>query len=461
MNQPTLRRSPTPRQSTPPHPSNALAVWSLVMVLLAAAVTSSVSAQTVEADPQAPKAFEDMVKAWRNAPGLTVKSTVKVEVMDGDVAAQSSEVKGEFTFGRNQNAIIKLRGYTCYLHTEQGKSEGVMSAVHEGNATSYFTTTDDGSPYYALFNSFTDLPFPELAIMLGFDATEDILMQFHQKEPFLQPTAVSMENVDGKAIKRLTLAADHSKMNLHIDPDTNLMLSATLEITGGPLVQTGATLVYHYEWAYDVHDDPPDASMFVLDPGERQKIDLMAALAPRAAARGADDDENGGGGGGGGGRGSLIGQPAPPITLATADGKAFDLQDAQGRVVVLDFWASWCGPCMVGLPELHKVASWAADEQLPVTIMTVNCWEIRTRDTDTPDNRLASARKTWETKGFTLPIAMDYADQIGEAYRVRGIPTTVIIRSDGVVHAIHEGVAETEALKSDILAALKAVEPGL
>ncbi len=418
------------------------------------------SAQTVEANPEALKAFENMVKAWRAFPSLGVKSTVKVEVMDGDVAAQSSEVVGDFVFGPNQSAIVKLRGFTCSLHTEQGKSEGVMSAVHEGNSTSYFTTTDDGSPYYALFNSFTDLPFPELAIMLGFDDTEDILMQFHQKEPFLQPTAVAIEQINGKEVKRLTLAADHSKMDLLLDPQTNLMHSGTLEISGGALVQAGSTLVYRYQWEYEVHDQPLDAATFVLAPGDRQKVDLMGALPPRAAARGdgdADDDAAGGGGG----RGSLIGQPAPPITLATADGKAFDLADMQGRVVVLDFWASWCGPCMVGLPELHKVARWVTDEQLPVTIMTVNCWEIRTRDTDTPDNRLASARKTWDAKGFTLPIAMDYADQVGEAYRVRGIPTTVIIRSDGIVHAMHEGVAETEALKKDILAAIKAIEPGM
>jgi thiol-disulfide isomerase/thioredoxin len=185
----------------------------------------------------------------------------------------------------------------------------------------------------------------------------------------------------------------------------------------------------------------------------------MGALLPKPAQVAAGEEENGEMAGGGGG--ALVGKPAPPVTLATADGKAFDLADMQGRVVVLDFWASWCGPCMMGLPKLHEVAKWASDEQLPVTVMTINVWEIRPPNPDSPDARLASALKTWEKKQFTLPIAMDYGDQVAGAYGIGGIPTTVIIRSDGIVHAQHVGVADPEQLKKDIQAAIKAVEPGM
>jgi hypothetical protein len=116
---------------------------------------------------------------------------------------------------------------------------------------------------------------------------------------------------------------------------------------------------------------------------------------------------------------------------------------------------------MMGLPNVHAAAKWASDEQLPVTVMTINVWEIRPPNPDSPDARLESARKTWEKKGFTLPIAMDYSDETAGAYGVSGIPTTVIIRSDGVVHNVHVGVADVEELKKDIQAALKAVEPGM
>ena len=103
----------------------------------------------------------------------------------------------------------------------------------------------------------------------------------------------------------------------------------------------------------------------------------------------------------------------------------------------------------------------ASDEQLPVTFMTINVWEIRGEAGNAPDARLASALKTWKAKEFTLPIAMDYSDQTAAAYGVQGIPTTIIVRSDGIVHAVHVGVTDAEDLKKDVQAAIKAVEPGM
>jgi len=111
---------------------------------------------------------------------------------------------------------------------------------------------------------------------------------------------------------------------------------------------------------------------------------------------------------------------------------------------------------------LHQVAKWSDGEQLPVTVLTINVWEIRDPNTDNPDARLASAKKTWEKRGFTLPIAMDYTDEAAKAYGVTGIPTAVVIRADGVVHKLHVGGSPTyvEDLKADIQEALKAVEAG-
>ncbi len=406
-----------------------------------------------QANPEALKAFTDMVKTWRAMPGLGVKTAVKIEMMEGDVSAHSDEVKGEFVFGPNRQAIIKLRGFTVYLTKEPGAENGTFTAVHEKDDHDYFTSGDDGSPYYAVFAGFYDMPFPELAIMLGEDDIGEVLQQFHQKAPMLQPTAVAMEQKDGKDVEHLTLSCEFTRFDLFLDPTTKLINSAEMDISGGDLVQKGTTLVYKYAYEYEPHDRPLEPGTFKLDPGQRQKVDLMAALLPRpepAAEQGGIAEQN-----------ALVGKPAPPVTLARADGKAFDLADMHGRVVVLDFWASWCGPCMMGLPKVHEAAKWASDEQLPVMFMTVNVWEIRGEAGNSPDARLASARKTWEAKGFTLPIAMDYSDQTAAAYGVQGIPTTVIVRSDGIVHAVHVGVTDVEDLKKDIQAAIKAVEPGM
>src|SRR5262245_19731165 len=337
-------------------------------VALAAAQEEAPPAAGDEADPQLPqadpaalKAFTELVQAYRARPALTVKTTLTIEMGQDQAAAKGSEVKGEFIFGPNRAAVLKLRGFTCYL------KNGTLNAVHESTDHSYFSTTDEGSPYYTLMNLFVDIPFPELAIELGEDSIDDVLMQFHPRAPWVQPTAVAEEQVGDKKVQRLTLAGPAEQIDLKIDPSTKLIDSIEVKISGGDFVQPGTTMVYKYAYEYEAHEKALDDSVFTFDPGPRQRVDMLSVLVPRPAAPmpgGAPEGEPG--------HAALQGKPAPKFGLATADGDAVDLSELKGRVVVLDFWASWCPPCMQALPMLHQVAKWASEEQLPVTVMTIN-----------------------------------------------------------------------------------------
>ena len=93
-------------------------------------------------------------------------------------------------------------------------------------------------------------------------------------------------------------------------------------------------------------------------------------------------------------------------------------------------------------------------------ILAVNVWEIRDPDNDTPEARREAANAFWKKQGFSVPIAMDYSDETAAAYGVSGIPTTVIIRADGVVHAYHVGGSPdyVATMKRDITAAIEALE---
>jgi thiol-disulfide isomerase/thioredoxin len=410
--------------------------------------TAPALAQQHESNPKALRALEAMVKAYRGRPALTVKTTVTVELLEGDVSSRGSEVKAEFILAKGRVGVIKLRGFTCYL------GGGTLTAVHQTTeGHSYFSTPDDGSPYYVLMSAFVDIPFPHLAIAFGEEDTEELCMQFHQKAPWVLPTAVRTEVRDDQEIQRIKLTSDFETINVDVDPDTKLIQSIEAQVFAGPLVQPEATLIYRHSFTYETHDEPLDEAVLGFDPGERQPVDTLAALVDRR--RRADE-----------GRAaanlSLEGKAAPLFMLATADGGAIDLETLRGRVVVLDFWATWCGPCRHALPLLHEVADWAREQALPVTVLTVNSWEIRDPERNTPQARLAAVDAFWKRLGFTLPVAMDYTDETAPAYGVKLIPATFVIRADGIVYAQHAGAGPdyVQALKDEIMEAIELAPAG-
>lgn len=149
---------------------------------------------------------------------------------------------------------------------------------------------------------------------------------------------------------------------------------------------------------------------------------------------------NGPGQDGGEAEAALQDADAPEIELKTLDGKAFKLSEAKEKVIVLDFWATWCPPCREGLPKLQSVYDWARAEKKDVAIYAVNLQE------------LPEQVKDYWTKGkFTMPVLMDLQGKASENYQVQSIPQTFII-SGGKIARVHVGYdpAMADTLKKEI-----------
>jgi peroxiredoxin len=141
-----------------------------------------------------------------------------------------------------------------------------------------------------------------------------------------------------------------------------------------------------------------------------------------------------------------VGNDAPDFTLArhTGDEKV-KLSDLDDRVVVLDFWATWCPPCVEGLPEIQAVHDWANKQDKPVDVFAVNLREKPGQVTD-----------FLKRHDLDLPVLMDQDGSAAEAYGVEAIPTTVVI-AHGKVANVHVGLAPNleSTLKSEINTALE------
>ena len=134
-----------------------------------------------------------------------------------------------------------------------------------------------------------------------------------------------------------------------------------------------------------------------------------------------------------------IGAPAYDFTLQDLDGNAVTLSDLQGRPVILNFWATWCSPCRIEMPEFQAVYENHPDGE--IAIVAVNL--------DEPVDRVTKFFR--DDLGLTFTALLDEGGVISDQYGVFTYPTTYFINEEGVVTAVHRG-SLTEKYIEDYLA---------
>ncbi len=114
------------------------------------------------------------------------------------------------------------------------------------------------------------------------------------------------------------------------------------------------------------------------------------------------------------------GTAAPPLRLATLDRGRLDLAAYRGRPVLLNFWATWCGPCVREFPLLRRTLDQRRSEGLVVLGVLVN---------DSPGN----ARRFVREHAGTWPVGVDQGAKAAAAFKAIGLPETVFVRRDGTM----------------------------
>jgi peroxiredoxin len=224
----------------------------------------------------------------------------------------------------------------------------------------------------------------------------------------LDRRAIAPKKVDGLRITDrptddVTIAVDN---NTKLIRRVTLDLRKSVEKRGAPDIKAADFTV---DYTATTPNGSPKADQFAWSPpaGARD----AAAAKPGGSER--FDAKN-----------DLVGHPAPEIVLKDLNDKEVKpLADAKGNVILIDFWATWCPPCVEGMPNLQRIHTERSKDG--IRVFAVNAMEEK--------DRVANFIKT---RNLNLPVLLDSEGKTGEAYKVDGWPTSVVIKRDGTIHKI-------------------------
>jgi thiol-disulfide isomerase/thioredoxin len=223
--------------------------------------------------------------------------------------------------------------------------------------------------------------------------------------------------VDGIACHRLGVTEPTSKMELWIDEGEKAVIRRVLPDTSSlesqlALQSPGIEIEMRIEFRDWVVGEELPEGLFAFTPPEwAEKRDSFLTSAPRQDAAM-----------------ELIGKAAPDLQVSLLDGSEFDLKASRGKdIVILDFWATWCGPCVMALPVLAEVAELYREKG--VIFIAVNIEGIGP----------AVVREFLDARELDIKAGVDTDQEIASRYRVGPIPQTVIVDKDGLVQTVHLG----------------------
>ena len=390
-----------------PHRTVAARALALALLALAAAGISA----RAQAPPD-PKALLAKVRqTYRGLDRMRIEGIVRVE-LKAAAANQSFESPVRVAIQRPnriasemKNAMLGMQyvsdGQSMVIYSEQFNQ--FMRRPLTSSGDSLFTMTPSAvSRYFTVDEGVKNARWVrDESVSVGGQPVPCAVLEVTYEHPALQ-------------------GQEFSPTTLWIDRARSVVLRESLMVTGNS-PQAGGTMhlaqTTRFEFV-DLNATLPDSTFAFQAPAGAQEV---TQIGPQQQSTHSDFE----------------GRPAPDFTLTDLAGKPVKLSSLRGKVVLLDFWATWCGPCRIEMPRVQKLHREFRAKGL--VVYGVNVGE-----------GAAKVRPFLTKNSYTFPILLDREKSVMEKYGVNGIPTLVIVDRKGTVHSYFVGVREDSVLRNAI-----------
>lgn len=137
-----------------------------------------------------------------------------------------------------------------------------------------------------------------------------------------------------------------------------------------------------------------------------------------------------------------VGHPAPDFALKDLDGNTVRLSDLRGKVVFINFWATWCPPCRAEMPEIEALHQEYKDKG--VVVIGVDIREPET-----------TVRQYIQQGGFSWTIVLDSTGEVAAEYQIAAIPTSFFVDKEGIIRAVNVGAMTKRAMEAKLTEAMR------
>lgn len=411
-----LRTTTLVRHAGPVAAVASAALGGALVLSSVAGCGQSSAKQTATSDTQSAPATADewlarMTSAYRTAQRYSDSGTLHLTFVHG-AARQKIDETVDFSVTLERPNRLRIHCYQAIvvadgkdLYATIGELEGQVLHLPCPAEIAGETLFKDPSLAQAL-TQIAGSP-PQIALLLG-DKFLDAIREGAESSKLLDPRTIDDRTCRGVEIKRgdggLVLWIDEkSSLLRRIEFPTSGLAKYLEEQIGEPI--SGATLVADLRGA--TIEAPIDDVAFRFEvPAEAKLVSQFDRRQPPLPPS------------------ALLGQPAPDFKFTGLDGAQITREALAGKVVVLDFWATWCQPCLESLPNLQQVYERFKTND-KVVICAVNI--------DQPDITDAQVRETFVQRKLSIPISRDSEQMAQTGFQVASIPNLFVIGPDGIV----------------------------